>query len=118
MSETPRMIGYNRGEIVLVEFGFSEGHGSKRRPALIVSSPSYHVSREEVIVAALTSNVRRLLFGDTKLEQWKAAGLLFPSVVTGIIRTIKASVITRTLGVLTKPDLQKVHQHLRSTLGF
>ena len=112
------MTGYNRGEIVLVEFGFSEGHGSKKRPALIVSSPPYHASREEVIVAAITSNVRRLLFGDTKLEQWKAAGLLFPSVVTGIIRTIKASLIARKLGVLARPDLQKVHQHLRSTLGL
>ena len=114
----PRMTGYNRGEIVLVEFVFSEGHGSKKRPALIVSSPPYHAGREEVIVAVITSNVRRLLFGDTKLEQWKVAGLLFPSVVTGIIRTIKASLITRTLGVLVKSDLQKVHQHLRSALVF
>ena len=114
----PRMTGYSRGEIVLVEFGFSEGHGSKKRPALVISSPSYHASREEVIVAAITSNVRRLLFGDTKLEQWKGAGLLFPSVVTGIIRTIKASLIARTLGVLAKPDVQKVHRHLRSALGF
>ena len=101
-----------------MEFGVSEGHGSKKRPALIVSSPSYHAGREEVIVAAITSNVRRLLFGDTKLGQWKAAGLLFPSVVTGIIRTIRAGLITRKLGVLAKPDLQKVHQHLRTALGF
>ncbi len=112
------MTGYNRGEIVLVEFGFSEGHGSKRRPALIVSSSPHHASREDVIVAAITSNVRRLLFGDTKVEHWKAAGLLFPSVVTGIIRTVKAELIARTLGVLAKPDLQKVHQHLRRALGF
>ena len=111
------MTGYNRGELVLVEFGFSEGQGSKKRPALIVSSPSYHAGREEVIVAAITSNGRRLLFADTKLEQWKAAGLLFPSVVTGIIRTIKASLIMRKLGALAKPDVQKVHQHLRSALG-
>ena len=112
------MTGHKRGGIILVEFGFSEGHGPKKRPALIVSSPPYHAGREEVIVAAITSNVRRLLFGDTKLEQWKAAGLLFPSVVTGIIRTIKASLITRKLGALAEPDLQKVHRHLRSALGF
>ena len=112
------MTGYNRGEIILVEFGFSEGHGSKKRPALIISGPPYHAGREEVIVAAITSNVRRLLFGDTKLEQWKVAGLLFPSVVTGIIRTIKAGLIARRLGVLAKPDLQKVRRQLRSALGF
>ena len=112
------MTGYNRGEIILVEFGFSEGRGSKKRPALVISSPPYHAGREEVIVAAITSNVRRLLFGDTKLEQWKAAGLLFPSIVTGIIRTIKASLIARRLGVLAKSDLQRVQRHLQSALGF
>ena len=112
------MTAYNRGEIVLVEFGFSEGHGSKKRPALIISSRSYQASREEIIVAAITSNVRRLLVGDTKLDHWKAAGLLFPSVATGIIRTIKGSLITRRLGAVTKSDLQKVDHHLRGALGF
>jgi mRNA-degrading endonuclease toxin of MazEF toxin-antitoxin module len=112
------MTGYNRGQIVLVEFGFSEGHGSKRRPALIISSPPYHASRDEVIVAAITSNVRRPLLGDTKLAQWKAAGLLFPSIVTGIVRTVKAALITRTVGALVRSDLQDAHQRLKSALGF
>lgn len=36
----------------------------------------------------------------------------------GIIRTIKANLITRTLGVLAKLDAQKVHRYLRSALGL
>ena len=95
-----------------------EGHGSKKRPALIVSSPPYPAGREEVIVAAITSHARRLRFADTTLDRWKTAGLLFPSVVTGIIRTIKADLIARKLGALTKQDLQQVHQHLKNALGF
>ena len=107
-----------RGEIVLVEFGFSEGVGSKRRPALIISTAQYHQNRHEVIVVAITSNISRLLPGDTLIKRWREAGLLFPSVATGIVRTIKANLIVRTLGTLSHPDFQRVEKNLRQAAGF
>lgn len=107
-----------RGEIVLVEFGFSEGIGSKKRPALVLSTEHYHQSRQEVIVVAMTSNVSRLLAGDTMIKQWREAGLLFPSMATGIVRTIKANLIVRTLGTLPHQDLKRVERNLRHVLGL
>ena len=107
-----------RGEIVLVEFGYSEGIGSKKRPALVISTEQYHQSRHEIIVIAITSNVSRLLAGDTRIKQWREAGLLFPSVATGIVRTIKANLIVRTLGTLPHQDLQRVERNLRHALGL
>jgi len=104
--------------MVLVEFAFAQGGGSKKRPALVISSDPYHRSRQEVILAAVTSNVERHLFGDTKAEEWEDAGLLFPSVVTGIVRTIKGHMILKTLGRLTKPDFQRVEQNLKKAMGF
>ena len=112
------MIPSKRGGIVLVEFGYSEGIGSKKRPALVLSTESYHQSRQEVIVAAMTSNLSRVLAGDTMIKQWRAAGLLFPSVATGILRTIKANLIVRSLGSLSHQDLQRVEKNLRHTLGL
>ena len=53
-----------RGDIVLVRFVFADEKGAKQRPGLIVSSDRYHGGRQEAILAAMTSNVRRLLFGD------------------------------------------------------
>jgi len=102
------MTNYKQGDIVLVEFGFSEGTGSKKRPALIISSDSYHKSRHEIIVAAITSNIERVLLGDTKIDKWKQAGLIYPSLVTGVIRTIKGDVVIHKLGILSKQDLQNV----------
>ena len=102
------MTNYKQGDIVLVEFSFSEGAGSKKRPALIISSYSYHKSRQETIVAAITSNIERVLFGDTKIDKWKQSGLIYPSLVTVIIRTIKSDVVIRKLGILSKQDLQNV----------
>ena len=112
------MTKYKRGEIVLVDFGFSEGTGSKKRPALIVSSDNYHKDRQEVIVVAITGNIKRTLFGDTRIDRWKEAGLIYPSLVTGIIRTIKGGMIIHKLGTLLQQDLQKVQNNLEKAMGF
>jgi mRNA interferase MazF len=104
--------------VVLVGFVFADESGSKLRPALIVSSPSYHRGRHEVIVAAITSNLSRRLPGDCALAEWKSAGLLFPSLVTGILRTVKGSMVQRKLGSLAESDLQVVDHELRRSLAL
>ena len=110
------MINYNQGDMLLVDFSFSEGAGSKKRPALIISSDNYHKKRQEVIIMAITSNIDRVLFGDTRINQWKEAGLLFPSVVTAIIRTIKTRIAIRKLGVLSKQDFHSVRESLKKAI--
>lgn len=112
------MTSYKQGYLVLVDFGFSEGTGFKKRPALVVSSDDYHKDRQEVIIAAITSNVKRMLVGDTRIDGWKESGLLYPSLVTGIIRTVKNKLVLRKLGTLLKKDLQKVKKSLKKSLGF
>ena len=112
------MTAYSRGDVVLVGFVFSDESGRKLRPAVVISAPAYQRARREVVVAAITSNVRRRLFGDHLITGWKGAGLLFPSVATGILRTIKRTMIDRKLGSLPKPDLEGINQELRRSLGL
>ncbi|MGH2614382.1 MAG: type II toxin-antitoxin system PemK/MazF family toxin [Thermomicrobiales bacterium] len=112
------MTAYSRGDVVLVEFTFSDESGTKLRPALVVSTPPYHRAREEVVVAAITSNVTRRLVGDHMIVDWQQAGLLFPSSVTGIIRTIKRSMIRRKLGSLATHDMDAFDRMLRRSLGL
>lgn len=109
---------YIRGDIVLVDFVFSDESGMKLRPALIVSSERYHRARQDVITAAITTNVGRRLFGDRAIAGWREAGLQFPSVVTGIVRTVKAPMIRHRLGALQRDDLAGVDQALRGSLGL
>jgi mRNA interferase MazF len=107
-----------RGDVVLVRFVFSDESGVKLRPALVVSSDAYQRSREEAVVAAITSNVRRQLPGDHRLAHWKEAGLLFPSLVTGVLRTVKQGMIQRKLGTLRAADARAVDASLRAALGL
>ena len=105
-----------RQDVVLVDFLFSEDTGSKRRPVLILSSAEYHRGRQEAVVAAITSNTRRILPGDHLMDDWESAGLPLPSVVTGIIRTIKQGMIGRRLGIVSENDMAGIEVNLRSTL--
>ena len=112
------MTEYNRGDVVLVRFIFSDETGERRRPAVIVSSDTYHQGRQKAIIAAITSRTDRILVGDHLIDDWQGAGLLFPSVATAIIRTIKQGMIARKLGVMPKGDMQAIDSNLRTALGL
>ena len=112
------MTRYSRGDVVLVSFVFSDETGERRRPSVIVSSDAYHKSRQEAIIAAITSRTDRILAGDHLINDWQGAGLLFPSVATGIIRTIKQGMIARKLGVMPGDDMEAIDDNLRAALGL
>lgn len=107
---------YRRGDIVLVNFVFAEETGSKRRPVLLLSSDEYMEGRQEAVVSAITSNTRRILTGDYLMVDWEDSGLIFPSVVTGILRTIKQSMIERKMGEISPRDLAEIESNLTQIL--
>jgi len=51
------MTEYNRGDVVLVSFVFSDKTGEKQRPAVIVNSEAYHKSCQE----AMNDNLHAVL---------------------------------------------------------
>jgi mRNA interferase MazF len=114
----PRMTSFSRGDVVLVKCVFADEKGTKRRPGLIVSTDRYHQDRQEAILAAITSNVDRLLVGDYAIAAWREAGLLHPSVVTGIVRTIKHDMIAGRMGQLPSIEMHAVEERLREILAL
>ena len=105
-----------QGDVVLVEVVFSERTGLKKRPALVISGKKYHDNRQEVIIAAITSNIERILIGDTPIKYWQEAGLKYPSIVTGILQTIKQKMLRLKIGTLTNDDLQSVKKNINEIL--
>ena len=112
------MTSFSRGDVVLVKFVFADEKGARQRPGLIVSTDRYHRGRQETILAAITSNVGRLLVGDYQIKAWRKAGLLYPSVVTGIVRTIKHEMIAGKMGELPASELHAVEDKLREILAL
>jgi len=98
--------------VILVNFVFADESGIKKRPAVIISNDIYQRGRDEIIIAAVTSRTDRLLPGDGLIAGWQSAGLLFPSTATGILRTIKQSMVARKLGRLSDRDMENMEQRL------
>ena len=112
------MTSCSRGDIVLVRFVFADEKGAKRRPGLIISTDHYHQGRREAILVAITSNVARLLVGDYRIRAWRESGLLSPSIVTGIVRTIRQDMIVAKMGTLATAELRMVESKLRENLAL
>jgi mRNA interferase MazF len=112
------MTTFSRSDVVLISFVFTDEAGMKQRPAVIISSDTYHNRRREAIISAITSRIDRVLVGDHLISAWREAGLLFPSVATGIIRTVKQSMIVRRLGGMSTDDMNAIDKQLRVALAL
>jgi len=106
------------GDIVLVPFPFTNQTASKKRPAVVVSNPSFHSRRPDLILMAVTSQVRTpLQTGAALLRAWSAAGLLRPAVAKPVLMTVEKSLVLRQLGGLETRDRQVVATILQKILG-
>ena len=112
------MTRYSRGDVVLVSLALTGEAGAMQRPAVIVSSNTYHRQRQELIISPITGRINRILAGDYLIRDWQEAGLLFPSLATGMIRTIKQNMLRRKLGSLSQDDLKELDKRLGSVLGI
>jgi mRNA interferase MazF len=70
------------GDVVLVPFPFTDQSSIKKRPAVVVSSNGYNTHRRDILIMAITSQVRQPLdFGEAMITDWQAAGLVKASVL-------------------------------------
>jgi mRNA-degrading endonuclease toxin of MazEF toxin-antitoxin module len=111
---------YKRGEVVLVQFPFSGPGGKIDRPAVILSTDSYHDDWDELLLAAITSRPPRTTrTTDCALQDWKTAGLHQPSWVRSHMATVhRTLIIIRKLGNLTARELHAIEGCLRDSLGL
>ena len=106
------------GEVVLVPFPFTDQSGAKKRPAVIVSSSCYNASRRDLVIMAITSQVRQPLgFGEALVTDWQAAGLIKPSLLKPVFTTIEQGLVLRSMGALSEADLHALHEVVTQALG-
>lgn len=110
----PSMTGFEFGDIVLVPFPFTDQSAAKKRPAVVISSAAYQRERPDLIIMAVTSQVRTALtVGEIIVRDWQGAGLLKPSAIKPVIATIEKPLVINTLGRLKNDD----QTALRSAIG-
>ena len=112
------MTGYEFGDLLLVPFPFTDQSAVKRRPAVVVSSTAYHQTRPDLLIMAVTSQQPSTLsVGEVQVQDWRAAGLLKPSVLKPVLTTVDPALVLKKLGRLTATDQAALRQALRAMLG-
>ena len=106
------------GQVVLVRFPFTDQFGSKQRPAVVISSRACNQKRPDVILMAITSQIRQNPgFGEINIQSWQSAGLLTPSVIKPVIFTVEKTIIKKTLGKLKQQDQSNLVKSIDSIIG-
>ncbi len=116
---------YRRGDVVLVQFPFSGGGATKKRPALVVQCDRNNDRLANVIIAMISSNTALVgveptqFFIDINTIEGKTAGLISNSVVKcENLFTIEQKLVLRPLGKLTRTGMVKVDECLKTALGI
>jgi len=93
------MTQFRTGEVVAVEFPFTDMRGRKRRPGVVLASDT-----NDVLLARLTTHDPRDPF-DVRLEDWAAIGLPKPSIVRLLkLVSIDARLVHHSIGILSQAD--------------
>src|ERR1700761_7874836 len=93
---------YEFGDVVLVQFPFTSQTAFKKRPAVIVSSRTYNEARLDLIIMAITSQLRPSgIMGDVWINDWQSAKLLKPSAIKPVFATLEQSLVITRLGALS-----------------
>ena len=106
------------GDVVLVPFPFTSQRSSKKRPAVVVSNRAYSTARLDLIVMAITSQVRpNPRPGEAWVSHWQDAGLLKPSVVKPVFATLEQRLVLRRLGALDNGDKAALRTAISEIIG-
>jgi mRNA interferase MazF len=113
----------NRGDVVIVDYPYSDATGRKIRPALVVQSDSKNASLDDTILALITSQVRRNLdthvFIDIANPDGRQSGLRTSSAVQcENLYTIDQKMVLRIIGSLPAATMQRVNDCLKVALGL
>ena len=107
-----------RGEIVLIPIPFTDLTSSKKRPVLILSSDSYNESTEDIIVAAITSNLDNVTHAVKITNDDLADGklLLDSCVRADKLYTLSQTIAIKKFGTVKDSILEAVTENILNIL--
>ena len=112
-----------RGDVVLVDYLFSDRTGSKVRPCLVVQNDRDNQRLDDTIVVAISSNTARATAEPTQFvievatPSGRQSGLLFDSSVQcENLVTIDCQFVIRKIGTLPAAAMSQVNGCLKAAL--
>lgn len=120
--EWRHMTTYNRGDIILVYYPYSDDPTKvKKRPGLVIQDNGISIHNNSYIIAQITTQLRDGATTQVVIKKnsknWNKTGLLDTCAVsTDVLHTFHFSQIIKKLGYLA--DMLPVEQALKVSLGI
>lgn len=112
-------MAFQRGDVVLIPFPFTDLSATKTRPAVVVSSAVYQSVRPDLLLAYVSSQISQAVSPiDYILRDWQQAGLLKPSFVRPKVAAIEPALIVHQVGQLSERDMDEVDRRLRTAMAL
>lgn len=111
-----------RGDVVIVDFPFTDTGQSKVRPAVVVQNDRDNQKIRKTVIAMVTGNTRRRgdpshLYVDPNDPDGTSSGLSFPSLVScNNLFTVEQGSILHVLGHLSDPLKRQLADCLKAAL--
>jgi len=115
----------DRGDVILVNYPFASGTGSKVRPAVVIQTDRNNARLDNTIIAQLTSRTRSARTEPTQLlieaasAAGQQAGLLIDSALScENLYTVRQDIIVRKIGTLPDSLMPQVAACLKASLDL
>lgn len=106
------------GQVVLVDFPYTDCEGSKVRPTIILNTPLHGERTESLIVLYCTTNLEVKCRTDYKLKHHSQAGLRQECAVRCRAYTPSEEEVLQEIGRLQKEDFASIQARLRRAFGL
>lgn len=109
---------YEKGDILIVPFPFSDLSGIEQRPVLVISSNEYNAECDDVVTCGITSNLKDFKYSvvieNNNLENGKIPAK--SRVKADKMFTIEKSIIRKKIAKIDTEMLKNVESKLREVL--
>lgn len=109
---------YEPFTLVAVPFPFTDKAKSKKRPALVISTERFQKETGHASLLMITSAEHSEWFCDHLITDLEKTGLPVESFIRQKIFTIDLRLIEKSIGHLSKKDIERVKLHLKKCLSI
>lgn len=105
---------FDRFDVLVVPFPFTDKQASKRRPALVLSGAAFNRNAGHSVMAMITSAEHSAWPNDVPVRDLESAGLPSPCVVRMKLFTLDHRLVLQKAGSLSKRDRDAIEKALNA----
>jgi len=109
---------YRQGDILLIPIPYSDLTSNKKRPVLVLSNDDYNTKTEDIIVAAITSNITSKEYSILISNKDMQEGNLHVNSCIRVdkIYTLSQSIVIKKFGAVKPEIINNVKEKLRKLI--